>query len=125
MKENELQFTFSAQQFDKLYEDPIIRSNSLVLETRSISTKSNRIELDKEISHGVYKEKYIYCNKEFKHAKPTKTRAYIAHECSNCPENIKQYYNYIIANNLFDDSKVKNYTIPTHLETKLFKSIDY
>ncbi|CAG8808103.1 8664_t:CDS:1, partial [Racocetra persica] len=70
------------------------------------------IELGKEVSHGVYKGKYIHCNKEFKHVKFIKTRAYIAYKCSSCPKHIKQYYNYIITNNLFDDPNVENYTIP-------------
>ncbi|CAG8723646.1 3716_t:CDS:1, partial [Cetraspora pellucida] len=47
------------------------------------------IELGEEVFHKVYKEKYIHCNKEFKHAKHTKTRAYIIYECLNCPKNIK------------------------------------
>ncbi|CAG8600001.1 10708_t:CDS:1, partial [Cetraspora pellucida] len=83
------------------------------------------IELGEEVSRGVYKGKCIHYNKKFKHAKPTKTRAHITHEYPNCSENLKRYYNYIIANNLFDDSKVEDYTIPTHLEIKLFKFMDY
>ncbi|CAG8570321.1 6833_t:CDS:1 [Dentiscutata erythropus] len=70
------------------------------------------IELGEEVSCGVYRGKCIHCSKKFKYAKPVKTRAHIAHECSSCPEHIKQYYNYIIANNLFDDPKVENYEIP-------------
>ncbi|CAG8545442.1 9447_t:CDS:2 [Cetraspora pellucida] len=58
------------------------------------------IELGKEVSCGVYKRKCIHCNEEFKCVKPTKTRAHITHE--------------------FED-----YTIPTHLEIKSFKSMDH
>ncbi|CAG8658977.1 3866_t:CDS:2, partial [Cetraspora pellucida] len=39
------------------------------------------IELGEEVSHGVYRGRCIHCNKEFRHAKPMKTRVHIAHEC--------------------------------------------
>ncbi|CAG8840625.1 13585_t:CDS:1, partial [Cetraspora pellucida] len=81
------------------------------------------IELVEEVTRGIYKGIYIHCNKEFKRAKPIRTRAHIAYECPNCPEHIRRYYNYIIANNLFDDPKVEDYSIPpnANLKAKLSK----
>jgi hypothetical protein len=83
-----------------------------------------QFSLGEEVSRGIYKGKCIHCDKEFNRAKPTKTRAHIAHNCPKCPESIKRYYNYLIANNLFDDPKVEDYTIPieAHSEIKSFKT---
>ncbi|CAG8454591.1 7924_t:CDS:2 [Dentiscutata erythropus] len=84
------------------------------------------IELSEEVSCSVYRGRCIHCNNEFRCAKPIKTRVHIAHECPSCPEYIKRYYNYIIANNHFDDPNVENYMIPlktySEVKRKKFKS---
>ncbi|CAG8612789.1 15294_t:CDS:2, partial [Racocetra fulgida] len=57
------------------------------------------IEIGEKISRGVYKGKCIHCNKEFRRAKPIKTRTHIANEC---PTNliVKHFNKSYIASNI-------------------------
>ena len=77
------------------------------------------VEIGEEISRGIYSGKCLYCGKEFNRAKPNKTRSHIANECQKCPEDIRRYYNYIIAHNLVDDPNVEDYSIPPKATTTI------